>query len=222
MIEQEAARGIRHAPLTRDGVGPEARDDGARHFAPYGSTNALCDETVPRSVHVDERTGEYGNDRFTVKRDRTTCPECRFRMGLGPQEARADEREALAFRLFVIESGQDEAFLARVWENHGDGHPVKAGYMRQADALIAAGYRKHPEPEITDEAALQEDREALATLLDEVHDDCVTEGGCEFVGWQRGWRPFDQSEPSRHVDVIIASPVWQNRHRVPVGEGEQR
>lgn len=86
--------------------------------------------------------------------------------------------------------------------------------------------RKHPEPEITDEAALQEEREALATLLDEVHDDCVTEGGCEFVGWQRGWRPFDRSEPSRHVDAIIASPVWRNRHRVPVsdsvsGEGEQ-
>lgn len=53
-----------------------------RHFAPYGSTNALCDETVPRGVRWDEGTGEYVDDRFTVQRDRVTCPDCRYGLTL--------------------------------------------------------------------------------------------------------------------------------------------
>lgn len=47
-----------------------------RHFAPYGSTNAICDETVPRSVAWDVSTGQYADTQFTVKIDTTTCPDC--------------------------------------------------------------------------------------------------------------------------------------------------
>lgn len=47
-----------------------------RHFAPYGSTNAVCDETVPRGVAWDVSTGQYTDVRFTVNIDTTTCPEC--------------------------------------------------------------------------------------------------------------------------------------------------
>jgi hypothetical protein len=52
-----------------------------RHFAPYGSTNALCDETVPRGVAWDKRHGEYADLRFTTRRALTTCRECLWRMG---------------------------------------------------------------------------------------------------------------------------------------------
>lgn len=64
-----------------------------RHFAPYGSTNALCDETVPRQVAWDETTGEYADHRFTVKRSRTTCAECQWRMAPEPQGEPSDKIE---------------------------------------------------------------------------------------------------------------------------------
>jgi len=46
------------------------------HFAPYGGTNAICGETVPRSVGVFPDTGEYDDARFTVRRGKATCREC--------------------------------------------------------------------------------------------------------------------------------------------------
>src|SRR6478735_10082876 len=46
------------------------------HFAPWGSTNAQCDETVPRGVAWDAASSEYNDERFTVRIARTTCPEC--------------------------------------------------------------------------------------------------------------------------------------------------
>ena len=58
-----------------------------------------------------------------------------------------DEREALAFTLFLIESGQDEDWLRGVWANHPAEHPVKVGYYRQADAILAAGFRRSEVPE---------------------------------------------------------------------------
>ena len=54
-----------------------------RHFAPYGSTNAACGETVPRRVSWGA-LGEFVDPRFTVRRVRVTCPECLWRLGLGP------------------------------------------------------------------------------------------------------------------------------------------
>lgn len=55
-----------------------------RHFAPYGLTSATCGETVPRRVSWDAPAGECADARFTVRRVRVTCPECRWRLGLGP------------------------------------------------------------------------------------------------------------------------------------------
>lgn len=31
-------------------------------------------------------------------------------------------------------------------------------------------------------------REEFADLLDDIHGEYVTEGGCDFRGWSRGWR----------------------------------
>lgn len=64
------------------------------------------------------------------------------------------------------------------------------------------------------EPPTDDEREAFADLLDEVHDECVTEGGCEFRGWQQGWRPGDAPKPSAHVDRILAK--WRNRGRGPI------
>lgn len=44
------------------------------HFAPYGSTNTLCGEEVPRSVPWCG--GEYAVSKFTTRRARTTCEGC--------------------------------------------------------------------------------------------------------------------------------------------------
>lgn len=79
-------------PRHGDGLAA-ARDGGLRHFAPYGSTSATCGETVPRRVSWDAPAGEYADARFTVRRVRVTCPECRWRLGLGP--ARGGERPSL-------------------------------------------------------------------------------------------------------------------------------
>ena len=49
-----------------------------RHFAPYGSSEALCGESVGSAPEVD--TGEYSDDRYTTKRARTSCIECLSRM----------------------------------------------------------------------------------------------------------------------------------------------
>jgi hypothetical protein len=50
----------------------------AVHFAPYGSSAASDGTLLPRSTRWDVTTGEYQEgEPFTVKRDRTTCPECR-------------------------------------------------------------------------------------------------------------------------------------------------
>lgn len=59
-----------------------------RHFAPYGSTNAACDETVPRRATPPTTgdTGIYSDPRFTTRRAETTCPECRFRCGVTSDE----------------------------------------------------------------------------------------------------------------------------------------
>lgn len=70
-------------------LGPACRGDQmsageVTHFAPYGATNALCEETVPRLIPWDASTGDYVSVRFTTRRDRTTCQDCRTRLGLGP------------------------------------------------------------------------------------------------------------------------------------------
>lgn len=57
-----------------------------RHFAPYGSTNAVCDETVPQRIRWDVKRGEYADPRFTVRRALTTCQDCRFRDGITSDE----------------------------------------------------------------------------------------------------------------------------------------
>lgn len=51
------------------------------------------------------------------------------------------------------------------------------------------------------------EREELADALDEIHNDCITEGGCGFSGWTRGWRVGDDWAPSPSVDELIAKGV---------------
>jgi hypothetical protein len=61
----------------------EARDEGQRHFAPYGSYAASCGVEVPRG-EPSYFGGIEGSGRFTDRRDQTTCPECRA-MFRGPR-----------------------------------------------------------------------------------------------------------------------------------------
>jgi hypothetical protein len=58
---------------------------GVVHFAPYGSSAASDGTLLPRSTRWDVTTGEYQDgEPFTVKRDRTTCPDCRARFTAEP------------------------------------------------------------------------------------------------------------------------------------------
>ena len=50
-----------------------------RHYAAIGSTNADCDETVPRSAKWYAQSGEWADARFTNDPEKVTCPECVFR-----------------------------------------------------------------------------------------------------------------------------------------------
>ena len=116
-------------------------------------------------------------------------------------EARTDEREALVnFMHRRNEFDYDECQHGTYSGGPSNGEPY-AMCERQADALIAAGYRKHPEPEVTDEmreAAFAEAwgfRAETRSYGERLH----------LEGWfNRGWRAF------------------QAALRVPVGEGEQQ
>ena len=77
-----------------------------RHFAPYGNTNATCEETVPRSVDWDTSSGEYADERFTVKRSLTTCPECMWRSG-GVDSAVTAPSEDVVIRPTIGGNGRD-------------------------------------------------------------------------------------------------------------------
>lgn len=68
-----------------------AMSDEPTHFAPYGATNAACDETVPRSVMWNASAGEYTDPRFTTRRSRTTCMDCRFQAGITKAELQPTE-----------------------------------------------------------------------------------------------------------------------------------
>lgn len=72
-----------------------------RHFAAYGDTNAPCGETVPRSVWANAPGGEYADGRFTTRRERTTCRECKVRMGLAALPAPAPEDQEAEARQFA-------------------------------------------------------------------------------------------------------------------------
>jgi len=58
----------------------ESRSPVITHFAPYGSTNATCDETVPQAAGWDVTRGEYLDPRFTTRRDKVTCEQCRWQI----------------------------------------------------------------------------------------------------------------------------------------------
>ncbi len=117
--------------------------------------------------------------------------------GVRSQEARDDEREALA-RII-----NDSHLVTRGWaemrarsgfeRTNGDDYSIAQG-LAAADALIAAGYRKRPEPEITDEMI-----RAAREVLDDPHDDWPAEGY-----WDR-----------------MTRAALEAALRLPVREGEQ-
>lgn len=84
-----------------------------------------------------------------------------------------------------------------------------------ADSLhVPNGYQSVGTPH----APTDDEREALATALDAVHDDCVTEGGCEFRGWLRGWRTGDRAV----VNTAVVDPILAalGRPVAPEPQGE--
>ncbi|WP_406245831.1 hypothetical protein ACI7YT_12385 [Microbacterium sp. M] len=72
---------------------------------------------------------------------------------------------------------------------------------KQARAALAVFEKAH--------APTDDEREALASLLDELHDPRVTEGGCEFRGWNYGWRPGD----ARRVNADVVDPILASHRR---------
>lgn len=86
--------------------------------------------------------------------------------------------------------------------------------------LVQAGHDMRAALKAMLEPLPDDEREALADLLDEAHDGCVTEGGCEFRGWVRGHRPGEEPKPSAHVDHILAS--WRSRRGATTVERSER
>lgn len=112
-----------------------------RHFVPYGSTNAACDETVPKGALNTEAGGRlYSDGRFTDRRAETTCRECQFRAGITAVELAPTASE-----------GDREALRGALRE------PDYAGIEVAIDAILSRGFRlTHPTPV---------DREKLAERL---------------------------------------------------------
>lgn len=75
VIRADIARELRQLADTIEG-GPVSIQGlvRGRHFAPYGSDEALCG--VPVAIAPVPSTGEYSDDRYTVMRARTTCGSC--------------------------------------------------------------------------------------------------------------------------------------------------
>lgn len=78
------------------------------------------------------------------------------------------------------------------------------------ETLIAEWKPAHPV------ASTDDEREALATALDDVHDECVTEGGCDFRGWITPWRPGE----TPRVNGAAVDPILAALRRRSDGEGE--
>ncbi|WP_405375940.1 MULTISPECIES: hypothetical protein [unclassified Microbacterium] len=102
------------------------------------------------------------------------------------REARDDEREA----------------LAQAVEAQYPHHEVRPYAVRHFTAGFLAGYRKHPEPEITDEM-----RRKVAAAID---DTAVITPRSDFLG---GSTIANVAE--------VADAALEAALRVPVGEGEQ-
>lgn len=81
-------------------------DQGVRHFAPYGSTEASCGVVVPRPVAWDVKVGNYTTDTaFTVLRDETTCEACRSRFVPSDHTATTEDAAAVQHAAEVIYDG---------------------------------------------------------------------------------------------------------------------
>ncbi|WP_323985919.1 hypothetical protein [Microbacterium plantarum] len=131
-----------------------------------------------------------------------------------PTEPSVEEWSAAmdAERARQIEHGYDDAHD----QEHGPAHLLNwaMDYARRGRVLEAATMMRSALRLLSAEPPTDDEREALADLLDEVHDGCITEGGCEFRGWVRGYRPGDAAKPSAHVDRILTE--WRDRGRGPI------
>lgn len=146
-----------------------------RHFAPYGSTNAECDETVPRSVAWDERAGEYRDARFTVNRDRITCSECLYRLGVGA----TPEVQAPADVAAIIARVKDRPTITRM--SHAD--QIEA-IEALRDALERASQPEAP-ADVARWPAHWTDEDKLCDLHARYHSEEGNMLGRDDCGWDR-------------------------------------
>ncbi|MDR6868954.1 hypothetical protein J2Y69_003580 [Microbacterium resistens] len=66
-----------------------------------------------------------------------------------------------------------------------------------------------------------DEREALADFLDELHGPWVTEGGCDFRAWNQPWRPGDRRKVNESVDALLGWLRDHGFHRTVQGEPEE-
>lgn len=106
-----------------------------------------------------------------------------------------DEREALAFELFLADSGQDRAWLYRVWSGHGSEHPVKANYFTAADAVLASPvWRNRGRGPIRPEGITDDEIERVAAAIAKAAD---ADYWTDEIG---AWENSEQWERDAHPD----------------------
>lgn len=81
--------------------------------------------------------------------------------------------------------------------------PFKIDREAFADGIDALADALEAATRVPVQGEPNDDREALANLIDEIHDPLVTEGGCHFSGWSGGGFA-GQREVSESVDALIA------------------
>lgn len=94
-----------------------------------------------------------------------------------------------------------------------DHHRIGRSTWREMDHDILA-MRKAIE--LLEQPATEAERLEFAEFLDDLHDDYVTEGGCNFQPVVRGWRI---GEIPRVSDTIV-EPILRKLGRAPLGRGE--
>jgi len=182
-------------------TGQEARD-GAVHWI----------GDAPTSLHGN---GAGSFERTTRDPAAVTCKLCLSQLALYPPapapEARDNEREVLKAIDALIGSVR--------WTDREPVVSKRVGGMI-SEALVAAGYRKHPEPEITD-------RDVVAVAIAKAADGDYWKD--EIREWEESEDWEREAHPDNYPSTAYEDRDWWRKQadaaiaalRVPVGEGEQ-
>lgn len=143
-----------------------------RHFAPYGSTEATCGETIPRLVVPSETTGEYTDDRFTTSRARTTCEGCQAKMTGQSHDVEewlvntTAERTITQWHAWLTLDRGEICVSTRATETNQPGITKVRVFRRRDDSVYWEGHGFGPSPEHARKALSDALAKAKAELLE--------------------------------------------------------